>query len=67
MAIIDLRMAPEHTGASKEEILKLLDLEVEKFSEFMAHLDDFRAKGELINSEKALLKTFLVQKLAGKF
>lgn len=65
MALVELRMGPEHTGASKEEILKLLDIEVEKFSTFMANLDDWRAKGALINEEKALLKTYLVHKIAG--
>jgi hypothetical protein len=65
VAIVETRMAPEHTGASKEEMLKLLDLEVEKFSAFMANLPDWRARGPLNNPEKALLKTYLVHKVAG--
>jgi hypothetical protein len=66
MAIVDLKMAPAHSGASKDEILKLLDQEVERFSTFMANLEDFRARGALNNPEKALIKTYLVQKLNGK-
>ena len=50
----------------KEEALKVIDAEVEKFSNFMAALEDPRARGALNNPEKALLRTFLVQKLRGK-
>lgn len=65
MALVDLRMGPEHTGASKDEILKLLDIEIEKFSRFMDSLDDWRARGALLPQEKAMLKTYLVHKIAG--
>lgn len=51
---------------AKEEALKEIDAEVEKFSNFMSTLEDARARGALNNPEKALLRTFLVQKLRGK-
>lgn len=50
----------------KEEALELVNAEVEKFSEFMATLEDWRARGALNNPEKALLRTYLVQKLQGR-
>lgn len=50
----------------KEEALELVNAEVEKFSEFMASLEDWRARGALNNPEKALLRTYLVQKLQGR-
>lgn len=50
----------------KEAALKEIDAEVEKFSNFMSTLEDARARGALNNPEKALLRTFLVQKLRGK-
>lgn len=43
-----------------------LDKEVERFSQWMATLADERARGALNNPEKALIKTYLVQKLSGK-
>lgn len=47
-------------GLSKEELLKKMDEEVEKFSRYMANLPDSRARGALSNPEKALVKTFMV-------
>ena len=43
-----------------------MDREIEKFSKWMAALPDERARGALSNPEKALLKTYLVQKFTGK-
>lgn len=43
-----------------------LDREVERYSKWLAALPDERAKGALNNPEKALIKTYLVQKLHGK-
>lgn len=51
----------------KEEVLKLFDIDVEDYSRFMAQLEDQRARGALSNPEKALIKTFLVQKYRGRF
>ena len=51
---------------TKEELLAELDQEVEKFSIFMGNLEDWRVRGALNNPEKALLKTYLVNKIQGK-
>lgn len=50
----------------KDELLKEVEEEVEKFSTWMANLEDFRARGALNNPEKALLRTYLIQKFQGK-
>ena len=51
---------------SKEEILGEVNEEVERFSNFMATLEDWRARGALNSPEKALLRTYLIQKSQGK-
>jgi hypothetical protein len=51
---------------SKEEMLAEVNQEVEKFSEWMANLDNSLARGALNNPEKALVRTYLIQKLQGK-
>jgi len=51
---------------TKEEILGEVNEEVEKFSNFMASLEDWRARGALNSPEKALLRTYLLQKTQGK-
>lgn len=43
-----------------------LDREVERFSLWLSRLEDTRASGALNNPEKALIKTYLVQKMLGK-
>jgi predicted acetyltransferase len=63
---LELKLTPEDEGKTKEEISALMDIEVEKFSEWMENLSDWRAKGALSKPEKALVKTYLVQKLQGK-
>lgn len=63
---LELKLTPEHDGKTKEEISALLDEEVERFSVWMENLSDWRAKGALSKPEKALVKTYLVQKLTGK-
>jgi len=52
---------------SKVEILEEVDKEIELFSAFMVSIKDWRAQGALTNPEKVLLRTFLIQKLQGKF
>lgn len=54
------------TVVERDEMLKEIEAEVEKFSDFMASLEDWRARGALNSPEKALLRTYLVQKLQGK-
>jgi hypothetical protein len=51
---------------TKEELLAELDQEVERFSIFMGNLEDWRVRGALNNPEKALMKTYLVNKIQGK-
>jgi hypothetical protein len=43
-----------------------LDREVERYSKWLSQLTDTRASGPLCDPEKALIKTYLVQKLNGK-
>lgn len=66
MADLQLKLADEHATKTKEEISALLDAEVDRFSTFMDNLDDWKAKGALSKPERALIKTYLVQKLTGK-
>lgn len=54
---------PEDT---KEQLNDLFDKEVEQFSRWMANMADPLARGPLIAPEKALIKTYLVQKLRGQ-
>ena len=65
MSTVEMRLDSEHAMLGKTEVLAALDKEVERFSTFMANLPDWRAKGPLIGSEKAILKTYLVHKLRG--
>ena len=51
---------------TQEDILIEVNQEVEKFSEWLSNLDDIRAKGALNNPEKALVRTYLMQKLQGR-
>jgi len=51
---------------TKEEVLKEVEVEVEAFSNFMATLDNSLARGALNNPEKALVRTYLIQKFQGK-
>ena len=51
---------------SKDSQSAALDREVERFSQWLSELPDSRVSGALNNAEKALLKTYLVQKLSGK-
>ena len=52
-------------GFDKQAANTLLDQEIEEFSSWMANIPDIRARGPLMNGEKALLKTYLIQKLKG--
>ena len=51
---------------TKEEVLQHVEADVEAFSAFMATLEDARARGALSNPEKALIRTYLIQKSRGK-
>lgn len=49
----------------REQLNALFDQEVEQFSIWMARLADPLARGALLPQEKALIKTYLVQKHQG--
>lgn len=51
---------------TKEEALVEVNSEVDKFSDWMANLEDARARGALNSPEKALIRTYLMQKVQGK-
>lgn len=63
---VTFALKEEHQGKSQEEQSALLDLEVENLSKFFETLDDFRARGALNKMERALVKTYMVQKLTGR-
>jgi hypothetical protein len=46
-------------GATKDEMLAKMDMEVERFSRYMANLNTLGG-GALSSAEKALIKTFMV-------
>lgn len=61
-----LNVEDEFRG-DKDKILALFDQEVETFSKWLAEkCPDPRARAPLSNPEKALMKTYLVQKYTGK-
>lgn len=66
MKDVVVRFTDEHAGKSKEELSTLLDREVEDFSKFMSTIGDWKSVGPLSPPERALIKTYLVQKLTGK-
>jgi hypothetical protein len=66
MSDITIQLAPEHQNKSKEELSKLFDEEIERFSQYMSKLGDWRAAGPLADFERTLIKTYLVQKHLGK-
>lgn len=56
-----------HATKSKEEVSTLLDKEIDQFSNFMSTIGDWKSVGPLTAPERALIKTYLVQKITGKF
>lgn len=66
MSVLTLALDKEHADKTKEEISLLLDQEIDTFSNFMANIGDWKSVGALSNAERALIKTYLVQKLTGK-
>lgn len=51
---------------TKDQVLNEVNEEVEKFSTFMSTIEDWRARGALNSPEKALLRTYLMQKVQEK-
>ena len=66
MKDVIVRFADEHVGKTKEQLSALLDQELEDFSKFMATLGDWKSAGALTPEERALVKTYLVQKVNGR-
>jgi hypothetical protein len=66
MADLTIVVSEEHKDKPQEEMSELLDKEVENFSAFMATIGDWKTVGPLNSAERALIKTYLVQKLTGK-
>ncbi len=65
--VVRLEWVPELLGTDdRSKRGAALDDEVERFSKWMAKLEDPRARGALNNPERALLKTYLIQKLNGR-
>lgn len=60
-----LKLADGIASKSKEEQSKVLDEEVERFSQWLSNLPDKMVSGALNDPERALIKTYLVQKLRG--
>ena len=63
MADVTLKLAEEHASKPKSEQSRVLDDEVERFSQYMSSLGDWKARGHLISQERALIKTYLIFKL----
>lgn len=63
---LTLKWSSEDELKSKDEQSVILDQEVELYSQWLAALPDSKAAGALNSSERALIKTYLVQKLTGK-
>lgn len=66
MKELTLQLPQDYQGKPKEELLALLDQEVEDFSKYMSTIGDWRSVGPLNHLERALIKTYLVQKVTGK-
>ena len=66
MPNVILTLDPSLEGKTKEEKSLIFDQEVQQFSDWLSTVSDFRAQGPLSRPEKALLKTYLVQKYTGK-
>lgn len=64
---VTFELKEEHRAKSKEEQSSLLDHEVEFFSKFFETLPGIRGGGPLNNQERMLVKTYMVQKLQGRF
>jgi hypothetical protein len=65
MAAIKMSTDLEGAEVPKDELMKLIDAEVDRFSNYMATLADPMARGPLNRPERALVKTYIVQKLRG--
>lgn len=65
MKILDLTLCKEHESKTKDEVIKLVEQEVDKFSQFMAGLGEWKSAGPLIPQERILIQSYLIHKLRG--
>lgn len=63
---LHLQWAEGLSTKTKQEQSEALDREVDRYSMWLSNLVDPNSNGPLSNAERALLKTYLVQKLTGK-
>lgn len=66
MAGVLVQFAPEFLGKPRDELEKILDREVQDFSDFMKTIADPVGAGPLMPLERALIKTYLVHKIRGR-
>lgn len=52
--------------SDKEKLSAIFEKEIDDFSKYMSTIGDWKSVGELSLSERALIKTYLVQKYTGK-
>jgi hypothetical protein len=61
-----VKLDDQHTSKSKEEKLEVINREIERFSQFMSTVGDWKAVGPLNEMEKVIIRTYLIQKLNGR-
>ena len=66
MPKVILTLDPSLEGKTKEEKSLIFDEEIQRFSDWLSQVSDFKAQGPLSRPERALIKTYLVQKYSGK-
>jgi hypothetical protein len=66
MADVTIVLDPKINPENKEEVLRVFEEEVERFSKFMDGLTQSSAGGPLLPQERVLLKTYLVHKHRGR-
>jgi len=52
-------------GAEKEELIKIFEAEIDKFSKWMETQPNWKQQGALTRPERVLLLTYFMQKWAG--
>ena len=67
MADFTLSVDATYVSMPKEELSKLIDIEVERFSAYMATIGDWKAVGPLNAMERTLVKTYIGTKLKGLY
>lgn len=63
---IRITFAPEYESKSKDELSKFIEAKAEEYSRLMVTSTDWKVRGPLHSSEKALIMGFLAAALTGK-